>query len=162
MDPFTSSPILHSLSEPFSRHQLTLHPQFGWGPVCWIYASEIPAARLRSMTVALAAATQWLFNCGGARATPNMLTTMGRAGYGCFLFYGSCCFSMFIFVWFLIPETKGLSLERMDDLFGVTELVKHVEEEGHAHGHGETGTGVEKPAAEIQEVVAEQHRFQRT
>ena len=30
---------------------------------------------------------------------------------------------------FLIPETKGPSLERMDDLFGVTELVKNIEEE---------------------------------
>jgi hypothetical protein len=27
---------------------------------------------------------------------------------------------MFIFVWLLIPETKGLSLEQMDELFGVT------------------------------------------
>lgn len=29
--------------------------QFGWGPVCWIIVSEIPAARLRAMNVALAA-----------------------------------------------------------------------------------------------------------
>ncbi|KAL5395389.1 hypothetical protein PMIN02_004079 [Paraphaeosphaeria minitans] len=40
---------------------------------------------------------------------------------------------MFFFVWFLIPETKGLSLERMDDLFGVTELVKRIEEDREAH-----------------------------
>lgn len=26
---------------------------------------------------------------------------------------------MFIFTWFLVPETKGISLEKMDDLFGV-------------------------------------------
>ncbi|KAF2834323.1 general substrate transporter [Patellaria atrata CBS 101060] len=103
--------------------------QFGWGPVCWIYVSEIPTARLRSQNVALAAATQWLFNFVVARATPNMLKTVGKAGYGAFLIYGSFCFSMFIFVWFFIPETKGLSLEKMDDLFGVTELVKKVEEE---------------------------------
>lgn len=37
---------------------------------------------------------------------------------------------MFIFTWFLIPETKSLSLERMDNLFGVTELIKNIEEEG--------------------------------
>jgi hypothetical protein len=30
--------------------------QFGWGPVCWIYVSEIPTARLRSLNVAIAAA----------------------------------------------------------------------------------------------------------
>lgn len=46
---------------------------------------------------------------------------------------------MFFFVWFLVPETKGLSLERMDDLFGLTEMVKNMEadRENHAHSHGE-------------------------
>jgi hypothetical protein len=27
----------------------------------------------------------------------------------------------FFFVWFLIPETKGMSLEKMDELFGITD-----------------------------------------
>lgn len=56
--------------------------QWGWGPVCWIYVSEIPTARLRSLNVAIAAATQWLFNFVVARATPNMLATVGAHGYG--------------------------------------------------------------------------------
>jgi hypothetical protein len=34
--------------------------QWGWGPVPWIYISEIPTARLRSVNVALGAATQWV------------------------------------------------------------------------------------------------------
>jgi hypothetical protein len=42
---------------------------------------------------------------------------------------------MFFFVWFLIPETKGLSLERMDDLFGVTEMVKNMEADRENHAH---------------------------
>ncbi|KAK8165030.1 general substrate transporter [Phyllosticta citrichinensis] len=101
--------------------------QFGWGPVPWIYTSEIPSARLRSMNVALAAGTQWLFNFVVARATPNMIATVGKSGYGTYFIYGSFCFSMFLFAWFFIPETKGLSLERMDDLFGVTELHRDME-----------------------------------
>lgn len=28
---------------------------------------------------------------------------------------------MFFFVWFFVPETKGISLEHMDALFGVTD-----------------------------------------
>lgn len=56
--------------------------QFGWGPACWIYASEIPAARLRSLNVSYAAATQWLFNFVVARAVPAMLVTVGANGYG--------------------------------------------------------------------------------
>ncbi|KAF2150894.1 general substrate transporter [Myriangium duriaei CBS 260.36] len=109
--------------------------QFGWGPCPWILVSEIPSARLRSLNVSMAAATQWLFNFVVARATPNMLTSAGRGGYGAFLIYGSFCFSMFIFTWFFIKETKGLSLERMDDIFGVTELAKDVEQKAEANQH---------------------------
>ncbi|KAJ6113643.1 hypothetical protein N7523_006960 [Penicillium sp. IBT 18751x] len=98
--------------------------QFGWGPVCWIYVSEIPTARLRSLNVAFGAATQWLFNFVVARAVPNMLATVGSNGYGTYIIFSCFCFSMGVFVWFFIPETKGMSLEKMDDLFGVTELLQ--------------------------------------
>ncbi|XXH06142.1 hypothetical protein Hte_012588 [Hypoxylon texense] len=98
--------------------------QFGWGPACWILVSEIPAARLRPMNVALGAATQWLFNFVVARAVPNMLATVGAHGYGTYLIFGSFCVCMFFFVWFFIPETKGVSLEHMDRLFGVPEEEK--------------------------------------
>ena len=43
---------------------------------------------------------------------------------------------MFLFVWFFIPETKGLSLEKMDDLFGVTEMVKNMEADGERNING--------------------------
>lgn len=69
-----------------------------------------------------------------------MLATMGKAGYGAFLFFACACFSMFLFVWFLIPETKGLALERMDDLFGVTELVRKLDE-GNEEGRRHSGVG---------------------
>lgn len=95
--------------------------QFGWGPACWIYASEIPAARLRSLNVSYAAATQWLFNFVVARSVPPMIATVGAHGYGTYLIFGSFCFSMFFFVWFFVPETKGMSLETMDKLFGMTD-----------------------------------------
>jgi len=92
--------------------------QFGWGPACWILVSEIPTARLRAMNVALAAATQWLFNFVVARTVLTMQQTMGQAGYGMFFMFGTFDLCMFVFVWFFVPETKGLSLEKMDELFG--------------------------------------------
>lgn len=92
--------------------------QFGWGPCCWILVSEIPTARLRALNVALGAATQWLFNFVIARTVLEMKRTMGTAGYGMFFLFGSFCAIMGIGVWFFIPETKGLSLEQMDALFG--------------------------------------------
>ena len=84
------------------------------------------------MNVAIAAATQWLFNFVVARAVPNMLVTVGNKGYGTYMIFGSFCSSMFFFVWFFIPETKGRSLESMDELFGVTELVKNLEADGNS------------------------------
>ncbi|KAI1259192.1 MFS sugar transporter-like protein [Xylariaceae sp. FL1019] len=96
--------------------------QFGWGPACWILVSEIPTARLRPYNVALAAATQWLFNFVVARTLPVMLVTLGRAGYGTYFLYGSFSAIMFFFVWFFIPETKGVSLEHIGQLFGDSQL----------------------------------------
>lgn len=59
-----------------------------------------------------------------------MLVTVGAHGYGTYLIFGSFAFSMFVFVWFFIPETKGLSLEAMDALFGVVD---------HGESHLESG-----------------------
>ncbi|KAJ5834369.1 General substrate transporter [Penicillium robsamsonii] len=113
--------------------------QFGWGPVCWIYVSEIPTARLRSLNVSFGAATQWLFNFVVARAVPNMLATVGANGYGTYLIFSCFCFSMCVFVWFFIPETKGLSLEKMDELFGVTQLVEHKNSDAERASVGDRG-----------------------
>ncbi|KAJ4249761.1 hypothetical protein NW762_012102 [Fusarium torreyae] len=124
--------------------------QFGCGPCCWILVSEIPTARLRAMNVALGAATQWLFNFVIARTVLTMQGTMGQAGYGMFFMFGSFCTLMGVFVWFFIPETKGLSLEKMDELFGVTALTKIAdEEEEKARPRG------------IQEVEGESHQPQK-
>jgi hypothetical protein len=47
------------------------------------------------------------------------LKTVGKAGYGTYFIFGSFCFSMFFYVWLLIPETEGMSLERMDDMYAL-------------------------------------------
>ncbi|EXJ75496.1 uncharacterized protein A1O5_00002 [Cladophialophora psammophila CBS 110553] len=114
--------------------------QMGWGATPWIYVSEIPSARLRSMNVSIAASSQWLWNFVIARAVPNMLVNMGSNGYGTYIFFSACCACSFVFVWFFVPDTKGMSLEQMDDLFGVTELVhqKVGNEHAVAHDSGET------------------------
>ncbi|KAL8399579.1 hypothetical protein RB594_000104 [Gaeumannomyces avenae] len=121
--------------------------QFGWGPVCWILSSEIPSARFRSINVMYAAATQWFFNFVVARSVPVMLITVGgETGYGTYLIFGSFAFAMFFFVWFFIPETKGLSLEAMDELFGgeAVGTGKAGAETNAESGSGGNGAGSEK------------------
>lgn len=48
-----------------------------------------------------------------------MLQTVGVNGFGTYFIYGCFSLTIVVGVWFLIPETKGISLERMDELFGV-------------------------------------------
>ncbi|EMR72547.1 putative mfs quinate protein [Eutypa lata UCREL1] len=92
--------------------------------VCmFVIGAEIPSTRLRAMNVAQAAATQWLFNFIVARTVPTMMATMGQDGYGTFFLFGSFCAALVPFTYFLIPETKGMGLEEMDELFGITEVL---------------------------------------
>lgn len=49
--------------------------------------------------------------------TPDMLDTIG---FGTYIFFAAFALIAFIFTWFLIPETKGKSLEEMDQVFGDT------------------------------------------
>jgi hypothetical protein len=49
--------------------------------------------------------------------TPDMLETIG---YGTYLFFAAFALIAFAFTWFVIPETKGKSLEEMDAVFGDT------------------------------------------
>ncbi|CAI0649454.1 unnamed protein product [Colletotrichum noveboracense] len=89
------------------------------------YVALIATTRLRATNVSFAAATQWLFNFIVSRAVPPMLETMGTGGFGTYIFFRGWCLVMTAFVWFFIPETKGLSLEAMNHVFGFQEDIKN-------------------------------------
>lgn len=46
-----------------------------------------------------------------------------------FFMFASFDILMFFFVWFFVPETKGLSLEKMDELFGMDKSLNKLDEE---------------------------------
>lgn len=69
---------------------------------------------MRSLAQALAAASNWLWNFLISRFTPQMFTKMG---YGVYFFFSSLMILSIAFVYFLVPETKGIPLESMDLLF---------------------------------------------
>jgi hypothetical protein len=62
---------------------------------------------------------QWLFQFVIARATPYMISNIG---YGTYLFFGSCTILMTVWAYFCVPETKGRTLESMDQLFGAVAI----------------------------------------
>ncbi|RBQ77194.1 hypothetical protein FVER14953_20033 [Fusarium verticillioides] len=39
-------------------------------------------------------------------------------GFGVYIFFGSWCFIAAVWAFFLVPETKGKTLEQMDEIFG--------------------------------------------
>lgn len=62
---------------------------------------------MRALQMSMASASQWLFNFAVAKGTLSMFATMGKNGFGTYFLYGSFCFTMVIFAWVFVPETKG-------------------------------------------------------
>jgi len=98
-----------------------------WGPVAWVLTGEIFPLNIRAKGMSLAVASNWLWNFGIAYATPYLVdqSTKGQPNgvataalhVKVFFIWGSTCLGCFLFAYFFIPETKGLSLEQIDLLY---------------------------------------------
>jgi MFS transporter, SP family, xylose:H+ symportor len=82
-----------------------------WGPICWVLISEIFPNKIRGRAVAIAVAAQWAANYFISATYPSMMEFSGGVTYG---FYGLMSLLSFIFVWKMVPETKGKTLEEME------------------------------------------------
>ncbi|KAI9750027.1 MAG: hypothetical protein M4579_006633 [Chaenotheca gracillima] len=92
-----------------------------WGPGAWVVIGEIFPLPIRSRGVALSTASNWLWNCIIAVITPYMVgSDKGNLGPKVFFIWGSLCTCCFVYAYFLIPETKGLSLEQVDKMLEET------------------------------------------
>ena len=95
---------------------------FSWGPICWVLISEIFPNTIRGAAVAIAVAFQWIFNfIVSSTFLPmyNMsLGSMENFGHAfSYSLYGVICVLAAVFVWKLVPETKGKTLEDMTKLW---------------------------------------------
>lgn len=96
---------------------------FSWGPICWVLISEIFPNTIRSAAVAIAVAFQWIFNfIVSSSFVPLYNMRAGEMGerFGHFFvyaLYGVICLIAAVFVWKLVPETKGKTLEDMSALW---------------------------------------------
>ncbi|KAI9371718.1 general substrate transporter [Aspergillus egyptiacus] len=88
---------------------------FSWGPVSWILISEVFPLGLRAKGVSLGGSSNWLNNFAVAMATSPFIST---SQFGAFIFFGAVTTVAIAWVIFFVPETKGRSLEEMDELFG--------------------------------------------
>ncbi|KAJ6143229.1 hypothetical protein N7471_002682 [Penicillium samsonianum] len=87
-----------------------------WNGTPWVLNSEMFDPNMRSLAQACAAASNWFWNFLISRFTPQMFTAMG---YGVYFFFASLMMLSIVFVYFLVPETKGVPLESMDQLFDI-------------------------------------------
>ncbi|KAH8172001.1 sugar transporter domain-containing protein [Sarocladium implicatum] len=90
---------------------------YSWAPIGWVLPSEIFNVGIRSKAMALTTSSTWMCNFIIGLVTPDMLETIT---YGTYLFFGGWAVVAIAFTYFLIPETKGKSLEDMDVVFGDT------------------------------------------
>ncbi|KAK0624958.1 hypothetical protein B0T17DRAFT_257181 [Bombardia bombarda] len=92
-----------------------------WGPGAWILIGEIFPLPIRSRGVALSTASNWLWNTIIAVITPYMVgENRGNLKSSVFFVWGGLCTFAFIYTYFLVPETKGLSLEQVDKMMEET------------------------------------------
>jgi MFS family permease len=88
-----------------------------WGPGAWIVIGEIFPLPIRSRGVALSTASNWLWNTIIAVITPYMVDPdEGNLRSSVFFVWGGLCTCAFVYAYFLVPETKGLSLEQVSKI----------------------------------------------
>ena len=96
---------------------------FSWGPICWVYIAELFPNTIRSQATALAVAFQWIFNfIVSSTFVPMYNMKLGAMGdsfghFFAYALYGLICVVAAVFVWRLVPETKGKTLEDMTALW---------------------------------------------
>lgn len=95
-----------------------------WNGTPWVINAEMFSQRTRSIGQLFASMANWLWTFVIARITPNMIDGMGDSGYGMYFLFGSVTVCGLVFVWFLIPETKSVPLDRMDRLFEISPVRK--------------------------------------
>ncbi|KAJ5682386.1 hypothetical protein N7462_005551 [Penicillium macrosclerotiorum] len=117
-----------------------------WGATVWIWTSEIFSMNVRAQAVGMASQTQNVANTIFQQFFPIFLD---HDGFYAFYFFAGINFILAVFVYFFIPETKQVSLEEIDTLFGGANHVTQGEEvlahqKGIQVAHQE---GAEKPGS---------------
>ncbi len=83
------------------------------GPVTWVLLAEIFPNRVRAVAVATSTFALWVGSSTLTYTFPLLNVRLGS--YGTFWIYSAVCLAGFLFVTFMLPETKGKSLEELEN-----------------------------------------------
>lgn len=86
---------------------------FSQGAVIWVFISEIFPNQVRAKGQTLGSSTHWVMAALIAFCFPYLAETFG--GAVTFTFFGSMMVLQLLFVWRFMPETKGKSLESIEN-----------------------------------------------
>ncbi len=89
---------------------------FGQGAVIWVFISEIFPTRVRARGQALGSFTHWIFAAAISQTFPLIAEVSG--GH-VFAFYALCMVGQLVWVLLLMPETKGVPLEKIQKELGI-------------------------------------------
>jgi len=89
---------------------------FGQGTVIWVFISEVFPNRVRAKGQALGSFTHWFM---AALISWTFPVIADISGGHTFAFYAVCMVGQLIWVIFVMPETKGLSLEKIQKTLGI-------------------------------------------
>jgi SP family arabinose:H+ symporter-like MFS transporter len=84
------------------------------GPIPWIVCSEIFPTRTRGRAMSVATFTIWTACYLVAQTFPVLRDSAWVGPARTFWIYGFCSLAAFVFVLFLVPETKGRTLEEIE------------------------------------------------
>ncbi|KAI3831496.1 hypothetical protein MKX03_016602 [Papaver bracteatum] len=87
---------------------------FSWGPLGWLVPSEIFPLEIRSIGQSITVAVNFIFTFIIAQTFLSMLCHFKA---GIFFFFGGWVFVMTGFVYFFLPETKNVPIEKMDRIW---------------------------------------------
>jgi SP family galactose:H+ symporter-like MFS transporter len=82
------------------------------GPIIWVICSEVYPLAGRDLGVTFSTATNWVANAIVGQTFLTLLSTLGNGNT--FLLYGALNVLFIVFFLFLVPETKGVSLEKIE------------------------------------------------
>jgi len=92
---------------------------FSQGAVIWVFISEIFPNSVRSQGGSLGSFTHWIMAAIISWVFPIIVEGSAQGGFYSFVFYSVMMLLSFLFIWRVMPETKGKTLEDIQKELGI-------------------------------------------